>query len=293
LKDNVPTAEGEPQKSKVAPIGDTSSERRAESSQSIENLLAGLGSKAAVRAMPKAGSLAELPANQKLALREALLAASESHKEAETSQSELLKATRLLHQAERELSEKSQAAVRQSEDAAVQAAGLKKDLAAATAANQAYEIRIRKRTAYFWLALGAGTVAAIAGAILLPPLRPPLPRSAVVRLPPKQLAAPPPLPVPIPRLAVTYSGDITEQQALDRLDSDLAGLPLHEVSRALREANEWLTASGGPPCTVVTVEGDTSLLVSGRIKVNRGRDQPLAGAIERCADAVEHVIKLN
>ena len=169
----------------------------------------------------------------------------------------------------------------------MQAAGLKKDLAAANAANQAYETRIRKRGLYLWLALGAGTLAAIAGGFLLPPLRQTVPHHEIARL------APPPLPVPIPRLIIPYSGDISEQEALDRLDSDLAGLPLREVSRALREANEWLTASGAPPCTVVTVEGDTSLLISGRIKVNRGRDQPLAGAIERCADAVEHVIKLN
>ncbi len=277
----------------VAPV--TPPSTRSDFPQSIDSMLAGLGTKVAQTALAKSQILAKLPPAHQLALRQALVAASETHKEAEAAQGELVKLRKKLQDAEKDLFEKAEVSCRQSVDAEARSAALRVDLVAAHSANAAIAARLRTRRIYSWLALCVGLATAIAGTFLLP--------SRVSRWPgfssstgalvaksgrsEKDSGAG--SPISRPYVKATVGADYPYSEALDRLTADLANIPSADLPNVMRAANLWLVAEGAPPCTVPEAEEtDTSLLVAG-LKLKVIPERPLGEAMARCIEGVEHI----
>jgi hypothetical protein len=175
-------------------------------------------------------------------------------------------------------------------------------LAASIAANQAREShRCRVRKISFLLVLGAAT-AVLLGYAFLAQRSAPMEAADNSNVPQAADSSSPKVVVVRSEIAVAgASGDVSAVgqalvgqalagqalvgQAFDRMEEAMARVPLLQVDSVLREANQWLALSGIAPCAIELPEGQTALLVGGKVKTAR----PLTTALGRCAEAVEHV----
>ncbi len=278
-----------PTRSQIAPVGETApvpAEKGRDSPSPIAALLKALESKTASAALTNAAALEKLPAAQRIALKQALRAATEAHTEVETIKGELSRVKERLQLAEKDLLEKSQALRQHTAQAEEQVAGLTADLSAAVVTNRAFESRFHVRTVYLGFAYAIALSALITCAVLLLHSWRPPPLSAV----PHETSEAAPLRAMPPARESEPQESVPEEPteaAFERLDRALAGVPSPDVDRALNAANLWLKASGAPPCTVRFDGTKVSLLVTPAGKV----DGPLAASLDRCAQAVEHVVE--
>lgn len=74
---------------------------------------------------------------------------------------------------------------------------------------------------------------------------------------------------------------------MQRLNSALSRMPVAAIPGILTEANVWLAGKGYPACTVRAVNGQISLVLG----VGTLSPQPFEATLQRCASAVEHVLK--
>jgi hypothetical protein len=267
-----PQAE-EPRRSEIAPVTPTASPP-----ETVGDLLKGLGSKTASAALTSAAVLEKLPAPQRTALKQALRAATEAHTEVETIRRELVQIKGRLQVAEKDLFDKTRALVTQSAHEDAHVAELTKDLAASAITSHVFESRSHVRAIYLWLAVGTAVVALLVCMFLFFHQAPAhISRQKV----PEMVVRPPPKTSP----PVTEAE--STEAAFDRLDQAMAGIPPVEIERALEEANRWLISSGSPPCTVKFDGDKVSLVVTPETKGNG----PLAASLDRCTQAVEHVIE--
>lgn len=236
--------------------------------------------------------LEKLPVAQRIVVKRALRAASEAHNEVGIIRAELIRTNERLQHSERELSKKSAALVRLSPHAGIYAAGLPDGLAAADVKKPLFEFRSQGRAIYPWVALGIALSAIAAFTFLFAhPGSFPAPGVVIAR---RLGAGPMPGKAPDspsigPSAVVKFRepGRAPVREAFDRLDRALSGIPPSEVERTLRQANQWLEAAGGPPCTVGFAGKKISLLVTSASK----EDSPLTASLVRCAQAVEHVME--
>jgi hypothetical protein len=288
-----------PQRSRIAPVSGRAGE---ESSEVLKDLLAGIEPKVASMALVRADVLGKLPAAQQVVLRCALQAASESYKKGECLEVELANVKKHLERAGKDLFAESQAFHQQAARAEEQILDLREDLAASIAANQAREShRCRVRKISFLLVLGAAT-AVLLGYAFLAQRSAPMEAADNSNVPQAADSSSPKVVVVRSEIAVAgASGDVSAVgqalvgqalagqalvgQAFDRMEEAMARVPLLQVDSVLREANQWLALSGIAPCAIELPEGQTALLVGGKVKTAR----PLTTALGRCAEAVEHV----
>ena len=293
-----------PQRSRIASVSGRAGE---ESSEVLKDLLAGIEPKVASMALVRADVLGKLPAAQQVVLRCALQAASESYKKGECLEVELANVKKHLERAGKDLFAESQAFHQQAARAEEQILDLREDLAASIAANQAREShRCRVRKISFLLVLGAAT-AVLLGYAFLAQRSAPMEAADNSNVPQAADSSSPKVVVVRSEIAVAgASGDVSAVgqalvgqalagqalvgqalvgQAFDRMEEAMARVPLLQVDSVLREANQWLALSGIAPCAIELPEGQTALLVGGKVKTAR----PLTTALGRCAEAVEHV----
>ena len=269
----------QPGRSLIAPVSDPDTGESA-------SLLVALPSKLSAKALAEAQSLESLPPAHQLALRRALIAVTESHKEAETARLELARLKDRLQQAEKESKEQSRALVVQSAQADAQVAGLRENLTALISTNKTSAAQSRNHLRlYVGLALGAGLIAVLLLALLSPHSES---SASAAALNPAQAQVVPqslsggrvvlvdPVAAPV---------DSAAKQALDRLERALGTVPPSDIGMVIRAANQWLMDAGIPPCTVHMAEGKESLLVTVKPEIKR----PLAASLARCAEAIEHV----
>jgi len=282
------TDNGMPTRSVVARVTDDSSETVGAPPKNLRT-------KRASTAVDGAAMLEKVPAGQRMALKQVLTEASKARDEAECAKEELTKVNERLRRAEQDLLEKSTALAKQSEEAEANTAGLRDDLAAAAVTNRDFEFRLRARAIYLWLALAAALSAlAVCGFLFTRPLPRTTPHAPLAPRPqttanrtsaeaghPRRVEWNN-LPTPV---TGWQPGRELFERALGDLDRALADIPLTEVESALNEANEWLRASGSPPCTVGFADGRFSLLVTSGSKGSG----TLTMSVIRCAQAVEHV----
>jgi len=288
-----------PQRSRIASVSGRAGE---ESSEVLKDLLAGIEPKVASMALVRADVLGKLPAAQQVVLRCALQAASESYKKGECLEVELANVKKHLERAGKDLFAESQAFHQQAARAEEQILDLREDLAASIAANQAREShRCRVRKISSLLVLGAAT-AVLLGYAFLAQRSAPMEAADNSNVPQAADSSSPKVVVVRSEIAVAgASGDVSAVgqalvgqalagqalvgQAFDRMEEAMARVPLLQVDSVLREANQWLALSGIAPCAIELPEGQTALLVGGKVKTAR----PLTTALGRCAEAVEHV----
>ena len=79
----------------------------------------------------------------------------------------------------------------------------------------------------------------------------------------------------------------TKVAGMRRLNSALSSVPGAAIPGILMEANVWLAGKGYPDCSVRAVNGQVSLVLgAGTLS-----PQPFEATLQRCASAVEHVLK--
>jgi uncharacterized membrane protein len=268
----------EPRRSQIAPVKSS-----APQPETVGDLLKGLGSKTAAAALNSAAVLEKLPAPQRTALKQALRAATEAHTEVETIRTELNQVKGRLQVAEKDLVDKTRALVIQTAHENDQVAGLTKDLEAAAVVSHASESRSQHRAIFIWLAFGTALLAITACAFLF--LHPAPAHVSRHKVPELAVRPPPAVMAPVP--PDQSSAQQSTEAAFDRLDRALQGVPPREIERALDAANRWLVSSGSPPCTVKFDGSKVSLLITPEGKGNG----PIAASLERCTQAVQHVIE--
>jgi hypothetical protein len=239
-------------------------------------------------ALANAGALEKLSPVQRRALTKLLDAARSAHKEVKVANVELTTVKGRLRIAEKDLLTEAEARRRHVADAAVQVADLTKELVDAAETACSFESRSHARATGLWWAFGLAFSALMVCASLLAHSvareiggsTPSIAESA-----PHRRESVPANPVPGAPDGTASDPGATEV-AFEGMVQTLAQVPLNEMRNVLHGANQWLKASGVPPCTVGDDSG-VSLLVTPTAK----GAAPLATLLRRCAQAIEHVQK--